>query len=68
MQGPFEDHIFWPYYGHILGTSGIIDFLSGKVDVWAQLQTSGLVYFNVVQCMNMVMSDNKTRGIRGWVL
>ena len=68
MQGPFEDHIYWPYYGHILGTSGIIDFLSGKVDVWAQLQTSGLVYFNVVQCMNMVISDNKTRGIRGWVL
>ena len=55
-------------YGHILGTSGIIDVLSGKVDVWAQLRTSGLVYFNVVQCMNMVISDNKTRGIRGWVL
>ena len=52
MQGPFEEHILWPYYGHILGTSGIIDFLSGKVDLWAQLQTSGLVDFNVVQCMN----------------
>ena len=51
-----------------MDTSGIIDVLSGKVDVWAQLRTSGLVYFNVVQCMNMVISDNKTRGIRGWVL
>ena len=57
--------------GHIWSYTGYFwdyDFLSGKVDVWAQLQTSGLVYFNVVQCMNMVMSDNKTRGIRGWVL
>ena len=57
--------------GHIWSYTGYFwdyDFLSGKVDVWAQLQTSGLVYFNVVQCMNMVMSDNKTRGIRGRVL
>ena len=57
--------------GHIWSYTGYFwdyDFLSGKVDVWAQLQTSGLVYFNVVQCMNMVMSDNKTRGIRGWAL
>ena len=54
----------WSYTGYFWD----YDFLSGKVDVWAQLQTSGLVYFNVVQCMNMVMSDNKTRGIRGWVL
>ena len=57
--------------GHIWSYTGYFwdyDFLSGKVDVWAQLQTSGLVYFNVVQCMNMVISDNKTRGIRGWVL
>ena len=52
MQGPFEDHIFWPYYGHILVMSGIIDSLSGKVDVWAQLQTSVLVDFNIVQCIN----------------
>ena len=57
--------------GHIWSYTGYFwdyDFLSGKVDVWAQLRTSGLVYFNVVQCMNMVISDNKTRGIRGWVL
>ena len=54
----------WSYTGYFWD----YDVLSGKVDVWAQLQTSGLVYFNVVQCMNMVMSDNKTRGIRGWVL
>ena len=41
--------------GHIWSYTGYFwdyDFLSGKVDVWAQLQTSGLVYFNVVQCMN----------------
>ena len=57
--------------GHIWSYTGYFwdyDFLSGKVDVWAQLQTSGLVYFNVVQCMNMVISDNKTRGIRGWAV
>ena len=51
-----------------MDTSGIIYVLSGKVDVGAQLRTSGLVYFNVVQCINMFISDNKSRGIRGWVL
>ena len=44
--------------------SGIIDVLSGCLGTTADF---GLVYFNVVHCINMVIFDNKTRGIRGWV-
>ena len=43
--------ILWSYIGYFWDH----DVLSGKVDVWTQLRTSCLVYFNVVQCINMVI-------------